>query len=52
MSVDRPLAGVRVVDLVAGPMAPVTRYLAELGARVAMLPISPPMPARSSMAKR
>lgn len=34
MSVDRPLAGVRVIDLVAGPMAPITRYLAELGARV------------------
>lgn len=34
MSVDRPLYGVRVVDLVAGPMAPITRYLAELGARV------------------
>ena len=34
MSVDRPLSGVRVVDLVAGPMAPITRYLAELGARV------------------
>lgn len=34
MSVDRPLTGVRVIDLVAGPMAPITRYLAELGARV------------------
>lgn len=31
---DRPLAGIRVVDLVAGPLAPITRYLAELGARV------------------
>lgn len=30
----RPLAGVRVVDAVAGPLAPATRYLAELGARV------------------
>ena len=29
-----PLAGVRVVDLVEGPLAPITRYLAELGARV------------------
>lgn len=34
MSVDRPLAGVRVVDAVSGPLAPTTRYLAELGARV------------------
>jgi len=34
MSADRPLAGVRVVDLVEGPLAPITRYLAELGARV------------------
>lgn len=34
MSADRPLAGLRVVDLVAGPLAPITRYLAELGARV------------------
>ncbi|WP_062769391.1 CaiB/BaiF CoA-transferase family protein [Sphingopyxis terrae] len=34
MSVDRPLAGLRVVDLVEGPLAPITRYLAELGARV------------------
>lgn len=32
--VDRPLAGVRVVDVVAGPLAPASRYLAELGARV------------------
>jgi len=29
-----PLAGIRVVDAVAGPLAPITRYLAELGARV------------------
>lgn len=34
MSVDRPLGGLRVVDLVDGPLAPITRYLAELGARV------------------
>ncbi len=34
MSVDRPLTGLRVVDLVDGPLAPITRYLAELGARV------------------
>lgn len=34
MSADRPLSGLRVVDLVDGPLAPVTRYLAELGARV------------------
>lgn len=34
MSVDRPLSGLRVVDLVDGPLAPITRYLAELGARV------------------
>lgn len=31
---ERPLAGIRVVDLVAGPLAPITRYLAELGAHV------------------
>lgn len=34
MSVERPLAGLTVVDLVEGPLAPITRYLAELGARV------------------
>lgn len=34
MSADRPLGGLRVVDLVDGPLAPITRYLAELGARV------------------
>jgi crotonobetainyl-CoA:carnitine CoA-transferase CaiB-like acyl-CoA transferase len=34
MSADRPLSGLRVVDLVEGPLAPITRYLAELGARV------------------
>ncbi|MGH6650130.1 MAG: CoA transferase [Sphingopyxis sp.] len=34
MSVDRPLTGLRVVDLVEGPLAPITRPLAELGARV------------------
>jgi crotonobetainyl-CoA:carnitine CoA-transferase CaiB-like acyl-CoA transferase len=32
--VDRPLAGIRVVDLVNGPLAAITRYLAELGASV------------------
>jgi crotonobetainyl-CoA:carnitine CoA-transferase CaiB-like acyl-CoA transferase len=34
MAFDRPLAGVRVVDAVRGPLAVTTRYLAELGARV------------------
>lgn len=34
MSAERPLSGLRVVDLVDGPLAPITRYLAELGARV------------------
>lgn len=33
-AVDRPLAGVRVVDAVRGPLSAATRYLAELGARV------------------
>lgn len=32
--VDRPLAGLRIVDAVSGPLAPITRYLAELGAIV------------------
>jgi crotonobetainyl-CoA:carnitine CoA-transferase CaiB-like acyl-CoA transferase len=32
--VDRPLKGVRVVDAVQGPLASITRYLVELGARV------------------
>ncbi|MFV0644285.1 MAG: CoA transferase [Sphingomonadaceae bacterium] len=31
---DTPLGGIRVVDAVRGAMAPVTRYLAELGAYV------------------
>ncbi|QSB44504.1 CoA transferase [Tsuneonella flava] len=31
---DYPLSGISVVDLVRGPMASITRYLAELGARV------------------
>jgi crotonobetainyl-CoA:carnitine CoA-transferase CaiB-like acyl-CoA transferase len=35
--VDRPLSGVRVVDLVRGPLAVATRYLAELGASVTRL---------------
>lgn len=30
----RPLAGFTIVDAVAGPLAPATRYLAELGAQV------------------
>ena len=30
----RPLIGIRVVDAVTGPLAPMTRYLAELGASV------------------
>jgi crotonobetainyl-CoA:carnitine CoA-transferase CaiB-like acyl-CoA transferase len=30
----RPLAGIVIVDAVAGPLAPATRYLAELGANV------------------
>ncbi len=30
----RPLAGVVIVDAVAGPLGPATRYLAELGANV------------------
>lgn len=34
MAVDRPLAGVRVLDAVRGPLAVSTRYLAELGAQV------------------
>lgn len=29
-----PLAGVRIVDAVRGPLAPITRYLADLGATV------------------
>jgi crotonobetainyl-CoA:carnitine CoA-transferase CaiB-like acyl-CoA transferase len=32
--IDRPLAGLRIVDAVRGPLAPITRYLAELGATV------------------
>ena len=32
--VDRPLAGLRIVDALRGPIAPLTRYLAELGAIV------------------
>lgn len=31
---DRPLMGIVVVDAVRGPLAPITRYLAELGASV------------------
>ena len=33
-SIDRPLAGIRVIDAVSGLLAPITRYLAELGATV------------------
>lgn len=32
--IDRPLRGIVVVDAVRGPLAPITRYLAELGAVV------------------
>ncbi len=31
---SKPLSGIRVVDAVSGPLAPITRYLAELGALV------------------
>lgn len=31
---DRPLVGLRIIDMVRGPLAPLTRYLAELGATV------------------
>lgn len=34
---DRPLHGIKVADLVRGPLAPITRYLAELGAEVSRL---------------
>ncbi|WP_421738057.1 CoA transferase [Caulobacter sp.] len=34
---DRPLRGIKVADLVRGPLAPITRYLAELGAEVTRL---------------
>lgn len=32
--VELPLAGIRVVDMVSGPLAVITRYLADLGATV------------------
>ena len=32
--IDRPLSGIRVVDLAEGPFASIARYLAELGATV------------------
>lgn len=35
--IDRPLRGIKVADLVRGPLAPITRYLAELGAEVTRL---------------
>lgn len=39
----RPLCGIRVVDVVHGPLAATTRYLAELGARVDRIePSGPP----------
>ena len=31
---SKPLVGIRVIDAVSGPLAPITRYLAELGASV------------------
>ncbi|NML92902.1 CaiB/BaiF CoA-transferase family protein [Novosphingobium olei] len=34
LPVDRPLAGIRIVDAVGGPLAAITRHLADLGARV------------------
>ncbi|HJQ16953.1 MAG TPA: CoA transferase [Allosphingosinicella sp.] len=37
MRFDPPLAGISVVDCVRGPLAPTTRYLAELGATVVRL---------------
>ena len=39
--VDRPLAGIKIVDLVRGPLAATTRYLAELGASVTRLDDAP-----------
>ncbi|WP_066623746.1 CaiB/BaiF CoA-transferase family protein [Brevundimonas vesicularis] len=41
---DRPLRGVRVVDLVRGHLAPITRYLADLGARVDRIEAEAPAP--------
>ena len=35
--VDPPLAGIQVIDCVQGPLAPLTRYLANLGATVTRL---------------
>jgi crotonobetainyl-CoA:carnitine CoA-transferase CaiB-like acyl-CoA transferase len=40
--VDRPLEGIRIVDLVNGPLATLTRYLAELGATVTRLDAAEP----------
>lgn len=34
LEVDRPLAGIRIVDAVSGPLAAITRHLSDLGARV------------------
>lgn len=39
---DPPLAGLRVVDGISGPLAPITRYLAELGATVERVAESSP----------
>ena len=38
MAFDPPLAGIHVIDCVQGPLAPITRYLVELGATVHRLP--------------
>lgn len=38
---DRPLAGLRVIDLVDNPLKGLTRYLAELGAQVDRIDRSP-----------
>ena len=38
-TVDRPLSGIRVVDLVASPLTGITRTLGELGANVVLLEI-------------
>lgn len=36
----RPLAGFKIIDAIAGPLAPATRYLAELGAHVVRIETS------------
>lgn len=40
--IDRPLAGVRILEEVTGPLAGITRYLAELGATVWRSPPAEP----------